>query len=185
MSLTLRFTILCTICCTLQMPALAALAYHKLCGSTPTPPNAALGYAENLLYMLDAHGSTAYRPDPRLVAALETLLVLHAEHEMDCCTAAVRHLASRWACYVNFWVDVTHKMCCYGCCMLSTSWTAALRQCATWRLGGCIQVFVPTCLCLYWRRCWCCMLSMSWTAALRQCATLHLGGCIHLLRQCW
>jgi hypothetical protein len=45
--------------------------------------------------MLDAHGSTAYRPDPRLVAALETLLVLHAEHELDCCTAAVRHLASR------------------------------------------------------------------------------------------
>jgi citrate synthase len=46
--------------------------------------------------MLDARGSTAYRPDPRLVAALETLLVLHAEHEMDCCTAAVCHLASRW-----------------------------------------------------------------------------------------
>jgi citrate synthase len=77
------------------MPTLAALAYHKLCGTVPTPPNAALGYAENLLYMLGAQGSTAYRPDPRLVSALEVLLVLHAEHEMNCSTAAVRHLASR------------------------------------------------------------------------------------------
>jgi citrate synthase len=54
-----------------------------------------MGYAESLLYMLDAYGSTAYKPDPRLASALELLLVLHAEQQMDCCTAAVRHLASR------------------------------------------------------------------------------------------
>jgi hypothetical protein len=76
--------------------------------------------------MLDAHGSTAYRPDPRLVAALEVLLVLHAEHEMDCCTAAVRHLACRWVLYAKFCLDVGSKLwthCCW-CCMQSMRWTA-------------------------------------------------------------
>lgn len=78
------------------MPTLAALAYHKHCGTTPTQPNAQLGFVENLLYMLDASGSLSYRPDPRLVHSLEVLLVLHAEHGMSCSAAAVRHLASRW-----------------------------------------------------------------------------------------
>lgn len=77
-----------------KMPTLAALTYHKLCGSAATPPNASMSYAESLLYMLNAQGDVTYRPDPNMVAALEVLLLLHAEHEMDCCTAAVRHLAS-------------------------------------------------------------------------------------------
>jgi citrate synthase len=84
----------CVFASYLQMPTLAALVYHKLCGSTATAPHASMGYAENLLYMLNAQGDPSYRPDQKMVAALEVLL-LHAEHEMDCCTAAVRHLASR------------------------------------------------------------------------------------------
>lgn len=90
----------CCQCClcsviTTQMPTLAALTFHKLCGSLPTLPHAAMGYAENFLYMLQAQGDSSYRPAPRMVSALEALLLLHAEHGMSCCTAAVRHLASR------------------------------------------------------------------------------------------
>lgn len=44
--------------------------------------------------MLDSMGSTSYRPHPVLVRALDVLFTLHAEHEMNCSTAAVRHLAS-------------------------------------------------------------------------------------------
>jgi hypothetical protein len=41
------------------------------------PPNERLGYAENFLYMLDAHGSTSYRPNPAYARAMEVgVLVL-------------------------------------------------------------------------------------------------------------
>merc|ERR1719299_314549 len=62
----------------------------------PPPPQQGLGYAESFLYMLDAaaDGSTGYRPNPRLAKALDIMFVLHAEHEMNCSTAAARHLAS-------------------------------------------------------------------------------------------
>jgi citrate synthase len=55
--------------------------------------------------MLDSNGSPSYRPNPRLARALEIMFILHQEHEMNCSTAAARHLASRcvqglWSCMV-------------------------------------------------------------------------------------
>jgi citrate synthase len=44
--------------------------------------------------MLDSLGNKSYKPNPRLARALDILFILHAEHEMNCSTAAVRHLAS-------------------------------------------------------------------------------------------
>ena len=44
--------------------------------------------------MLDRLNETNYRPHPKLVKALEILFILHAEHELNCSTAAVRHLSS-------------------------------------------------------------------------------------------
>jgi citrate synthase len=44
--------------------------------------------------MLDNLNDTNYRVNPKLVRALEVLFILHAEHELNCSTAAVRHLAS-------------------------------------------------------------------------------------------
>ena len=35
-----------------------------------------------------------HRPNPKLARALEIMFILHAEHEMNCSTAAARHLAS-------------------------------------------------------------------------------------------
>jgi citrate synthase len=46
------------------------------------------------MYMLDRLNEPEYRPHPKLVRALEILFILHAEHELNCSTAAVRHLAS-------------------------------------------------------------------------------------------
>ena len=57
-------------------------------------PKQGLGYVENFLYMLDNLNDTNYRANPKLVRALEVLFILHAEHELNCSTAAVRHLAS-------------------------------------------------------------------------------------------
>lgn len=41
-------------------------------------------------------GNRSYKPNPRLTRALDIIFILHAEHEMNCSTSTVRHLASRW-----------------------------------------------------------------------------------------
>eukprot|EP00878_Enallax_costatus_P036686 GHUV01041221.1.p1 GENE.GHUV01041221.1~~GHUV01041221.1.p1 ORF type:complete len:313 (+),score=85.03 GHUV01041221.1:163-1101(+) len=77
-----------------KVSTLAALVYHKVTGSYPTPPKASLSYAENFLYVVKADGNQDYCPDPQLVKVVEMLLVLLAEDGLCCSTAAVRHLAS-------------------------------------------------------------------------------------------
>ena len=77
-----------------KMPALAALAYHRASGRSAAPPSQRLSYAENFLYMLDAGATPNYRPHPQLTRAIDIMFTLHAEHEMNCSTAAARHLAS-------------------------------------------------------------------------------------------
>ena len=77
-----------------KMTTLAAHAYHRNTGRAPAHPNQKLGYAENFLYMLDAGLDPDHRPNPRLAKALDVMFLLHAEHEMNCSTAAARHLAS-------------------------------------------------------------------------------------------
>jgi citrate synthase len=44
--------------------------------------------------MMDRLNETNYLPNKKLVHALEVLFILHAEHELNCSTAFVRHLAS-------------------------------------------------------------------------------------------
>ncbi|BBN15682.1 citrate synthase [Marchantia polymorpha subsp. ruderalis] len=77
-----------------KVPTLAASAYLRMAGRPPVMPLNNLGYAENFLYMLDSMNDRTYRPNPRLARVLDILFILHAEHEMNCSTAAARHLAS-------------------------------------------------------------------------------------------
>lgn len=77
-----------------KAPTIAAAAYLRLAGRPPVLPSSSLSYAENFLYMLDSLGNRAYKPNPRLARVLDVLFILHAEHEMNCSTAAARHLAS-------------------------------------------------------------------------------------------
>jgi citrate synthase len=53
-----------------------------------------LTYTENFLYMLDKLSHRDYRPHPVLAKALDVLFILHADHEFNASTAAMRHLAS-------------------------------------------------------------------------------------------
>ena len=76
---------------------MAAMAYHRATGRRAAQPNQRLGYGENFLYMLDAGAKGAYKPNPRLARAIEILFILHAEHEMNCSTAAVRWASRAWA----------------------------------------------------------------------------------------
>ena len=53
-----------------------------------------MSYVENFLFMLDKLNENKYLPNPKLTRALDILFILHAEHELNCSTAFVRHLAS-------------------------------------------------------------------------------------------
>ncbi|CAZ82917.1 unnamed protein product [Tuber melanosporum] len=58
-------------------------------------PRSDMGFAENMLYMMDATSDAEnYKPDARLAKALEALFILHADHEMNCSTAAMTHVGS-------------------------------------------------------------------------------------------
>ena len=76
-------------------PTLAAACYRHRIGLPLNQPKEDLGYVENFLYMMDKHQTdNDYKPHPKIVRALEILFILHAEHELNCSTAAVRHMAS-------------------------------------------------------------------------------------------
>jgi len=76
------------------MPTIAAYAYRHRIGRPLVDPQSGLTYCENFLYMLDKLSNPNYRPHPRLARALDILFILHADHELNCSTAAMRHLAS-------------------------------------------------------------------------------------------
>jgi len=77
-----------------KMPTLGAWAFRHAQGKPYVYPDNELGYAENFLSMLFAMGQGGYEADPRLVRALEVLFILHADHEQNCSTNAVRSIGS-------------------------------------------------------------------------------------------
>ncbi len=77
-----------------KMPTLAAFAYRHGLGLPYVYPDNDLSYAGNFLSMLYKMTEVKYEPDPRLERALDVLWILHADHEQNCSTAAVRAVGS-------------------------------------------------------------------------------------------
>jgi citrate synthase len=77
-----------------KMPTLAAFAYRHSLGLPYVYPDNDLSYAGNFLSMLFKIAEVKYEPDPRLERALDILFILHADHEQNCSTAAVRTVGS-------------------------------------------------------------------------------------------
>ncbi len=77
-----------------KMPTLGAFAYRHITGKPYVYPNNELSYSENFLAMLFTTGVPKYTPDPRIVRALDVLFILHADHEQNCSTSAVRSVGS-------------------------------------------------------------------------------------------
>lgn len=73
---------------------IAANAYRHRIGRNYNKPASGLGYIETFLVMLDQLGSEKIRPHPTIAKAFNLLFILHADHEQNCSTSAVRHLAS-------------------------------------------------------------------------------------------
>ncbi len=77
-----------------KMPTIAAWSYRQSIGRHYVYPNDELGYVDNFLAMLFQSQQRVYRPDPRVTRAMEILFILHADHEQNCSTNAVRAVAS-------------------------------------------------------------------------------------------
>jgi len=77
-----------------KMPTLGAWSFRHAQGKPYIYPDNELSYAENFLSMLFKMSERQYDADPRLVRALEILFILHADHEQNCSTNAVRSVGS-------------------------------------------------------------------------------------------
>jgi citrate synthase len=77
-----------------KMPTLAAFAYRHSRGLPYAYPDNDLSYAGNFLNMLFKMTEVKYKPDPILERALDVLFVLHADHEQNCGTNAMRSVGS-------------------------------------------------------------------------------------------
>ncbi len=77
-----------------KVPTLAAFAYRHNMGLPYVYPDNDLSYAGNFLSMMFKKTESKYEPDPRLERALDVLFILHADHEQNCSTNAVRGVGS-------------------------------------------------------------------------------------------
>jgi citrate synthase len=77
-----------------KMPTLAAFAYRHLLGMPYSYPDNELTYTGNFLNMLFKTTEVKYEPNASLERALEVLFILHADHEQNCSTNAVRSVGS-------------------------------------------------------------------------------------------
>jgi citrate synthase len=77
-----------------KMPTLAAFAYRHSVGMPYAYPDNDLSYCGNFLQMMFRMTELKYRVNPVLEQALEVLFILHADHEQNCSTSAMRNVGS-------------------------------------------------------------------------------------------
>ncbi|CAN5122137.1 citrate synthase [soil metagenome] len=77
-----------------KMPTLGAWSFRHAQGKPYVYPDNDLSYTANFLSMLFKMSESKFDADPRLVKALDTLFILHADHEQNCSANAVRSVGS-------------------------------------------------------------------------------------------
>jgi len=77
-----------------KVPTVAAFTYRHMRGLPYVYPDNDLSYTGNFLNMLDKMTQVKYEPNPVLERALDVLFILHADHEQNCGTAAMRVIGS-------------------------------------------------------------------------------------------
>lgn len=91
-----------------KIRTITAYAYKKSIGQPVIYPKNSLSYCANWLYMMFAVPSEAYEVDEEMVKALNTLLILHADHEQNCSTSTVRLVGSSDA---NLFASIAAGVC--------------------------------------------------------------------------
>ncbi len=77
-----------------KMPTIAAFAYRHSIGFPYVYPDNELSYVGNFLSMLRKMSEPKYKVNPVLERALDVLFILHADHEQNCSTNAMRAISS-------------------------------------------------------------------------------------------
>jgi len=91
-----------------KVRTISAYTFKKSIGKPFVPPREDLNYIENFLYMMFSEVNKEYKMDDTVVNALRTLLILHADHEQNCSTSAVRLVGSSWA---NMFAAISAGVC--------------------------------------------------------------------------
>ena len=77
-----------------KMPTIAAFAYRHVKGLPLVYPDNSLPYTENFLSMIARMSEPKYEAHPIYARAMDVLFILHADHEQNCSTNAVRAVGS-------------------------------------------------------------------------------------------
>jgi len=77
-----------------KVPSIAAYAYRHIMGRPYIYPDNDLSFTGNFLSMLFNMMEVKYQPNPVLARALDVLFILHADHEQNCSTSAMRNIGS-------------------------------------------------------------------------------------------
>jgi citrate synthase len=80
-----------------KLPVLTSYTYKSLLGESFVDPDNSLSLVENFLRMTFGHQGEEWSSNPVLTQALDTLLLLHADHEQNCSTSTVRLVGSSQA----------------------------------------------------------------------------------------
>jgi citrate synthase len=77
-----------------KVPTIAAFIYRHMKGLPFVYPDNELSYSENFLSMVARMSQPKYKSNPTFTRAIEILFILHADHEQNCSTSAVRSVGS-------------------------------------------------------------------------------------------
>jgi citrate synthase len=91
-----------------KLPTIAAYSYKKSIGQPFVYPQNDLAYCANFLQMMFAVPCEPYEVDADAVAALNLLLIVHADHEQNCSTSTVRMVGSSNA---NLFASISAGIC--------------------------------------------------------------------------
>jgi citrate synthase len=80
-----------------KFPIMSSWTLRKIKGLPLNYSNNNLSYTENIAYMMFAKPNQEYVKNDIIVNALNTLLILHADHEQNCSTSTVRIVGSSYA----------------------------------------------------------------------------------------
>jgi len=77
-----------------KLPTIAAFSYRRTVGQPYVYPDNDLSYTGNFLNMMFKMTELKYKPDPVIEKAIDVLFMLHADHEQNCSTSAMRSVGS-------------------------------------------------------------------------------------------
>ncbi len=91
-----------------KVSTITAYTHKKSVGEDLVPPRQDLDYVSNFLHMMFSNPGEEYKIEEEVHSALETLFILHADHEQNCSTSAVRLVGSSWA---NLFASISAGVC--------------------------------------------------------------------------